>query len=185
MSFFSKSKLAALLVPAAVSLALDLSTKGLIKANLEEFSMIRVSGFLNLILTYNTGAAFSLFAGSGAVQGLKMAILAILAMAPLVWLYRMTDRRDKLTLVSLGLVVGGALGNVHDRLRYDAVVDFLDFHLGDRHWPTFNGADVFICLGLGFLLLFTVFKKGPKSFGPKKDTMEKSGQKVRPTRKRP
>jgi signal peptidase II len=75
--------------------------------------------------------------------------------------------------------VGGALGNVHDRLRYQAVVDFLDFHWGDRHWPAFNVADIFICLGLGLLVLFTFLTMGRKPV----ETPKQSGQTKRFKRK--
>jgi signal peptidase II len=163
LSFFSqKTKLAWVLVPALASLAIDLSTKAWAKASLDDFYPTRVTDFLNLVLALNSGAAFSLLSGEGATQGLKMAGLALLAMIPLVWFYRLAGPKDKATLVALGLVLGGALGNVHDRLRYNGVVDFLDFHWGDNHWPSFNAADVFICLGLGLLILFTVLNMGQK-----------------------
>jgi signal peptidase II len=155
-----KSKLPMVLIPAAVSLALDLLTKAYAKASLDEFTVRPVTEFFNLILAFNSGAAFSFLSGQGASQGLKMAGLALLAMVPLIWFYRLARPGDKGTLISLGLVLGGALGNVHDRLRYGGVVDFLDFHLGDKHWPAFNVADIFICLGLGLLILFTVLNLG-------------------------
>ncbi|MDR1310175.1 MAG: signal peptidase II [Deltaproteobacteria bacterium] len=153
-SFPQKSKSALVLCPAAACLALDLLTKACAKAHLDAAISRPVTGFLNLVLAHNPGAAFSLLSGDGQAQGLKMAGLALLSMIPLFWFYRLA--RDRGTLVSLGLVVGGALGNVHDRLRYGAVVDFLDFHLGDRHWPAFNVADAAICVGLGLLIALTV-----------------------------
>ncbi|MDR1111711.1 MAG: signal peptidase II [Deltaproteobacteria bacterium] len=157
MSFFPpKAKSVLVLCPAAACLALDLLTKAFAKAHLDAAISRPVTGFLNLVLTHNPGAAFSLFSGDGQAQGLKMAGLALLSMIPLFWFYRLAGPRDRGTLVSLGLVVGGALGNVHDRLRYGAVVDFLDFHLGDRHWPAFNVADAAICVGLGLLIVLTV-----------------------------
>jgi lipoprotein signal peptidase len=74
-------------------------------------------------------------------------------------------------LTGLGLILGGGAGNVHDRLRYGAVVDFLDLHLGEAHWPAFNLADVSVCLGAGLLAFTVLFGRGP--FGPKAKDSEK------------
>jgi signal peptidase II len=157
LSFFSfKSKLALVLIPAVISLALDLLTKAYVVANFDLLTVKPVTGFFNLVLAYNTGAAFSLLSGDGPAQGYKMAGLALLSMIPLIWFYRLAAPKDKGTLISLGLVMGGAFGNIHDRLRYQAVVDFLDFHWGPKHWPAFNVADITVCVGLGLLVIFTI-----------------------------
>lgn len=146
-----------------LTLALDLGTKVLAKAYFSETVPITViPGFFNLILTYNTGAAFSLLAGpDGEAQGLKMAVLAAAAMLPFIYFYVKAAPSDRGLLTSLGLVWGGALGNIHDRLHWGKVVDFLDFYWGDYHWPAFNVADIAICLGAGLLALSVLREKPP------------------------
>ena len=109
-----------------------------------------VTRFFDLVLTCNTGVSFGLFNRSNlgslvfAVAG--AAIIAVL----LFWLSRV---RGNLMAVALGLVIGGAVGNVIDRLRFDGVIDFLYFHVGSWGWPAFNLADSAICLGVAAILL--------------------------------
>ncbi|MCC4300104.1 signal peptidase II [Aurantimonas coralicida] len=110
--------------------------------------VIPVTGFFSLVLGHNTGVSFGLF--GGAPPWVLMAF-ALALMVPLVAWMKRTDRR--LVAVALGLIVGGALGNVVDRLRHGAVTDFLDFHVAGYHWPSFNMADVGIVCGVGLLLL--------------------------------
>lgn len=112
---------------------------------------IAVLPALNLRLGFNTGVTFGMFRESAAdavwvLVLLKLAIVAFL----LFWLWRTQSRAEA---VGLGLVVGGALGNVLDRVRLGAVVDFLDAHYGGWHWPTFNMADVAIVCGVTLMLL--------------------------------
>ena len=112
---------------------------------------IAVLPVLNLRLGFNTGVTFGMFRESAAeavwlLVGIKLAIVAFL----LTWLRRTRSRAEA---VALGLVMGGALGNVLDRLRIGAVVDFLDAHYGGWHWPTFNLADAAIVSGVALLLL--------------------------------
>ena len=147
-----------------LTLTLDLGSKALARAYFSPWEPISViPGFFDLILTYNTGAAFSLFSGDGgAAQGLKMSALAMVALLPFIYFYARASRGDRCLLVSLGLVFGGALGNIHDRLRWGAVVDFLDFYWGDNHWPAFNVADAAICLG-AFLLALSILREKPAS----------------------
>ncbi|OYW68353.1 MAG: signal peptidase II [Bosea sp. 12-68-7] len=112
---------------------------------------ITVLPVLNLRLGFNTGVTFGLFAESaaGAVWVLVLVTLGITAML-LRWLWRTASRVEAL---ALGLVIGGALGNVVDRIRIGAVVDFLDAHYAGWHWPTFNMADVAIVCGVALLIL--------------------------------
>ena len=150
-----------------LTLALDLGSKALARGYFSPWEpLVVIPGLFNLILTYNPGAAFSLFAGSGgAGQGLKMALLALVSLLPFVYLFVTSKSRGRLFLASLGLIWGGALGNIHDRLRWGAVVDFLDFYWGDRHWPAFNVADVAICVGAG-LLIITILREKPEAEKP-------------------
>ncbi len=112
--------------------------------------LVEVTPFLNLTLGFNRGVSFG-FLGDGAagpwlLSGLALAIVVALAM----WAWR-TDSRAEAG--ALGAVIGGAVGNVVDRVRQGAVTDFLDLHAFGWHWPTFNVADVGITGGVGLLLL--------------------------------
>lgn len=150
------------LIWVVLTLTLDLSTKALAQAYINPWTPIEViPGFFNLVLAYNSGGAFSLFSGDGETQGLKMAALAAVALLPFIYFYVKARPGDRGLLTSLGLVWGGALGNIHDRLRWNAVVDFLDFYRGDYHWPAFNVADIAICLGAGLLALSILREKPP------------------------
>ena len=138
-----------------MALGLDLATKAAARHYFSLWEPITViPHFFDLILTYNTGAAFSIFSGEGDPgQGLKMAALAAVSLLPFIYFYRKARAADKTLLAALGLIWGGALGNIHDRLRWGKVVDFLDFYVADRHWPAFNAADIAICVGAGLLAL--------------------------------
>ncbi|RMD63608.1 MAG: signal peptidase II, partial [Alphaproteobacteria bacterium] len=130
--------------------------------------VIPLTPFFNLVLTHNTGISFGLFQGGSAnawvLTGFALAVVGGL----MVWLWR---QPEPLIAWAIGLVIGGALGNVVDRVRLGAVVDFLDLHIGDWHWPAFNFADTAITVGVGLLLLDGLFetsrrgKKGPDNLG--------------------
>ena len=143
-------------------LVLDLGTKAAVSRFLSPGEAVAViNDFFNLVLAYNTGAAFSLLAGEGSPeQSLKMALLAGLAILPFLYFFVQTAPGDLRRLAALGLFLGGALGNIHDRLRWGAVVDFLDFYWRGHHWPAFNIADTAICLGAGLLGL-SVWREKP------------------------
>ena len=107
--------------------------------------------FFNLVLTGNRGMSFGLFNTNAAMNTAVFTVLAVaIVIALLVWLRR---AHNPLIRVALGMIIGGAVGNVLDRLIRGAVVDFLDFHLGTWHWYAFNVADAAICLGVAALLL--------------------------------
>ena len=120
---------------------------------------IEVTGFFNLVLVGNTGVSFGLFRGSGARWFLVVVSLAVVV-ALLVWLWR---ARARLIQLGVGLVIGGALGNVVDRVRLGAVVDYLDFHAFQVHWPAFNVADSAIVIGVIALVLDGVLGRPPNS----------------------
>lgn len=112
---------------------------------------IAVTWFFNLVMVWNRGVSFGMLDTAGALapwllSGLALTVVIALA----IWLSR---TEHWLIAVGLGLVIGGALGNVVDRLRYGAVVDFLDFHVAGWHWPAFNIADAGICVGAGLILV--------------------------------
>jgi signal peptidase II len=115
--------------------------------------MMPVTSFFDLVLTCNRGVSFGFFnqPGQPALGFWIFSVLAALVVIALVvWLFRV---RSPLLAVAIGLVIGGAIGNVIDRLRLGAVVDFLYFHVGTWYWPAFNLADSAICLGVAAMLL--------------------------------
>ena len=112
---------------------------------------IVVTPFLNLVMVWNRGVTFGMLNSTGALAPWLLSGLALaVVIGLLVWLGR---TEHWLNAIGLGLVIGGALGNVVDRLRYGAVVDFLDFHAAGYHWPAFNVADAAICIGAGVIVL--------------------------------
>jgi len=136
------------LLLAGCVLIADQATKVMVLAWLEQ--PVAVTPFLNLVLVWNRGVSFGMLSSLGAgvswvLSGLALAVVVGL----LIWLKRSTH---PLTASGLGLVIGGALGNVIDRIRFGAVVDFVDVHVAGWHWPAFNVADAAICIGAAALL---------------------------------
>ena len=112
---------------------------------------VAVLPFFSLVLVHNTGIRFGLFNHGGTAGPLILTAASLLiAVGFGVW---MTKVENRPLAVSIGAVIGGALGNVIDRVRFGAVIDFLDFHLGDLHWPAFNVADSCIVMGIAFIVL--------------------------------
>jgi len=110
-----------------------------------------VTSFLNLALTYNRGISVGLFNGGAGLNALFFSLAAAAIIVVLVyWLSRVAS---PFLAIAIGLIIGGAVGNVIDRIRLGAVVDFLDFHVGYLHWPAFNLADSAICIGVAAMLL--------------------------------
>ena len=121
-------------------------------------SWIQVTGFFNLVLLRNTGSAFSFLADAGGWQKLLFSAVAIgvsAAMAAVIW----EHSAEKLAPAAAALVLGGAIGNLIDRLMLGSVTDFIDLHIGDIHWPAFNIADSAIVLGVIFFILIELRKK--------------------------
>lgn len=120
-------------------------------------SMPVIAGLLNWTLAYNEGAAFSFLSDAGGWQRWFFTVLAIVvSIVLLTWLKR-TPRSDWRTALPLSLVLGGAVGNVIDRIRFGHVVDFVDFYYNDWHFPAFNVADSAISVGAVLLILFGLF----------------------------
>ncbi len=112
---------------------------------------IEVTPFLNIVLVWNTGVSFGMFSnlawvGPWLLSGLALAI----TIALVIWLWRTDERWNA---IALGLTIGGACGNIIDRLRFHAVVDFVDVHAYGWHWPAFNVADAAITIGVGLLII--------------------------------
>jgi signal peptidase II len=141
---------------AGAVIALDQLTKHWAVSALRYGERIEVTPFFNLVLVYNPGAAFSFLSDAA---GWQRWFFVALALAVSVWLVVMLKRHaaELLLPAACALVLGGALGNVIDRLLYGAVIDFLDVHAGGWHWPAFNLADSAISLGVVMLLWHELF----------------------------
>lgn len=143
---------------AGTIIVLDQLTKAWIVAVFRLGDVQAVSSFFNLVFVFNAGASFSFLADAGGWQ--KWFFIA-LAFGISGWLVAMLRQHaaDRLLATALSLILGGALGNVIDRLRFGAVVDFLDFHWAGIHFPAFNVADAAISLGVALMLLHQLTHK--------------------------
>jgi signal peptidase II len=125
----------------------DRITKALAAEHLVPYESVPIAPLFNLTLMHNTGAAFSLLGDAGGWQRWLFIALAIaLSIALIVWLVRL-PRADRMLAAALALIIGGALGNLWDRLAFGYVVDFIDIYYGRWHWPAFNVADSAITVG--------------------------------------
>ncbi|MFU8877262.1 MAG: signal peptidase II [Wenzhouxiangellaceae bacterium] len=142
---------------AVLIVALDLWTKHMAVQNLEPYQAVEITSWLNMTLAYNPGAAFSLLADAGGWQRwfFSFAALAI-GIFILVWLWRLPLTARALP-VALMLLLGGAIGNLIDRVTLGHVVDFIDVHYRGWHWPAFNIADSAIVCGVILMLVESLF----------------------------
>ena len=145
----------------ALVVALDQGTKWMAGAALDPYLPVPLVPSLNLTLMYNEGAAFSFLAGAGGWQRWFFAGLATLVTIALgVWLHRL-KATERMTAIGIALVMGGAVGNLIDRILTGRVVDFIDVYYADWHWPAFNLADSAITLGVALLLVATLREGRP------------------------
>jgi signal peptidase II len=156
------------IIPLAWLLAvvvLDQATKALIMAKFSMFELQPViPGLFNLTYLTNTGAAFGMLAGAPTIWRQVFFVgVAVVAIGVLVFSYRQFRNQGRIFAHAIGLIAGGAVGNLIDRLRFGAVVDFLDFYIGTRHWPAFNVADAAITIGVGLFILGSVMSPGEDS----------------------
>ena len=140
------------LLLALMVIVLDQASKWWVLEAIQPDDPVEVTPFFNLVLTFNAGAAFSFLGTAGGWQRYFLGAIAIIISVWLVWMI-WTARGRRLQSASLALILGGALGNVIDRFRLGAVVDFIDIHIGTVHWPAFNIADIGITVGVILLLL--------------------------------
>lgn len=134
----------------------------------EAYRAVVLLPVLNFVMVWNRGVSFGMFGSDAAsgpyiLVGVSIFVSLILAM----WLWR---AQDKFLAAALSLVIGGAFGNVIDRLRFGAVADFIDTHIGDWHWPAFNVADSAIVIGAALMMWDSVFRAG-KNDSTKNDTV--------------
>lgn len=153
---------------AGLIIVADQFTKWLIMVEvMQPPRVIPVVPSLNIVMAWNTGVSFSMLSDSGPMLLAGLAILVSLGL--LVWLYRLAD---PLPGYGIALVIGGAIGNVIDRFRFGAVFDFIDFYVGDWHWPAFNLADSAITVGVALLLFDGLFQgrdRGKNTARPEAD----------------
>jgi len=135
----------------AVVIALDLYTKYLIQQAFTYGEHLTITSFFDLVRYHNTGAAFSFLANAGGWQKWFFAAISIVASVVIVYMLK-KNLHNKLFCLALALVLGGAIGNLYDRITLGYVVDFLYFHIDDLAWPAFNVADSAICVGVALML---------------------------------
>jgi signal peptidase II len=144
---------------ALVVVALDQASKHAIEAAFEYGETMVFTSFFNFTLAYNTGAAFSFLADAGGWQRWFFALIALAASALLsVWIARTTQHKPR-EAFALAFILGGALGNLYDRIVLGHVVDFIVVHYQDNFWPAFNLADSAITLGAAVLIVDMLFNK--------------------------
>jgi signal peptidase II len=145
-------KLQVSLILALVVLVLDIATKRWVESLVLHGQQIPLTGFFNLVLTYNAGAAFSFLSDASGWQRWFFSAIAASASGMIIYLQR-KHAADKLFCIAQSLILGGALGNLWDRISLGHVVDFLDFHVSNYHWPAFNVADSAIFVGAILLII--------------------------------
>lgn len=120
-----------------------------------EFLRIEVLPFYNLVMVWNEGVSFGMFSGIGEHGPLILLILSlVISFILLIW---MLGSEDRAVGLALALVIGGAVGNMIDRARFGAVIDFIDLHVAGYHWPAFNIADSAIVIGIIFVIVHSLF----------------------------
>jgi len=124
-----------------------------------------IKNFFYLTLVHNRGAAFGIFPG----RNILFIVLSLLTIAALIFFYRSFFSGSSLARISGGLILGGAVGNLIDRFRFNYVVDFLDFQFGSYHWPAFNIADSAICVGVTLLIITVLLSKKTNPGSGEKD----------------
>ena len=144
----------------ALIVVLDQITKYVVRSTFALHESVEVTPFFNLVFVFNRGAAFSFLSQADGWQRELFIVIALAASVWIAWLLR-KHAQQVLFCFALSLVLGGALGNVIDRVVYGAVIDFLDFHAYGYHWPVFNVADIAISCGAALLVweAFTAKRK--------------------------
>lgn len=157
-------KYSRLFIIAGLVLIFDQITKAIVMGTMPLYDSIEViPGFFRLTHIQNPGGAFGFLARHSAGMRLVVFILlSSLAVCLIFYFYRRTPRSHPLLASALALIMGGAVGNLIDRIRFEQVVDFLDFYIGKYHWPAFNVADSAISVGIGIFIYHLVFNKMPE-----------------------
>ena len=147
---------------------MDVASKYWVESTMVYGQTIPITGVFNLVLTYNTGAAFSILSEASGWQRWLLSMIAVGASVMIIFLLN-KYKTEHLFCLSLSLILGGAIGNLWDRITLGHVIDFLDFYIGDYHWPAFNIADSAIFIGAILLII--------DSFGNKQNSQEETDKK--------
>jgi signal peptidase II len=145
------------LVWALALIGIDQVTKQWILSLYQYGDWTPVTSFFNIVRAHNTGAAFSFLAEAGGWQRWFFVLIGVVATVLIIWQLR-KHPAQKFFCFSISSILGGAIGNVVDRLQHGYVVDFLDFHFGGWHYPAFNVADMAICVGAACLVLDEILR---------------------------
>ncbi|MFA5353295.1 MAG: signal peptidase II [Thermodesulfovibrionales bacterium] len=145
-------KRAHLFIIALAVFLLDQGTKYFIESSLTSQDVIEILPFFNIVSVQNTGSAFGMFKALGNVFFVSVAAIAMVAVSFII-------AREKEDGLGFALILGGAAGNMLDRIVHGYVIDFLDVHIGAAHWPAFNVADSALCVGAVLLLIQNLFPK--------------------------
>ena len=121
------------------------------------YLMSHIFDWFNIVFTWNPGTSFSLLRAVG--EGAPWIIIGATSVIIVFLFYYMLHRAGKNERLPLAFIIGGALGNLIDRIRFGAVIDFIDWHVGGYHWPAFNVADIFIVIGVCLYIISIVFRK--------------------------
>ncbi|MEA3413067.1 MAG: signal peptidase II [Pseudomonadota bacterium] len=151
---------------AAAVILVDQASKQVALATLSLHEPVPVMPLFNITLVYNKGAAFSFLSEAGGWQRWFFSLLAIVISVLIVFWIKGLQRDRAWTAAGLALVLGGALGNLMDRLAYGYVVDFIDVYYANHHWPTFNIADAAITVGAAILIVNQIFFHKPEPESP-------------------
>jgi signal peptidase II len=154
-------KITFLAIVAGSVLVLDLLTKMLVLAHLPLGAGIPViPGLFDVTHVQNPGGAFGFLATLGPqARGVIFILVSVLAVAVILWFYMQTPVQQRWLSCGFALIFGGAIGNLVDRLRFGAVIDFIDVYIGDLHWPAFNIADSAITVGVAIFAFHVMFRK--------------------------
>ncbi|WP_298442507.1 signal peptidase II [uncultured Ferrimonas sp.] len=146
---------------AVVALLVDQATKLYVAASFEYGVRLPFLPSLNLTYVHNPGAAFSFLADAGGWQRWGFAVFALIVTVALTLMMRAENKQKKMINISYALIISGAIGNMIDRLAYGYVIDFIDFYVGNWHWPAFNIADTAICIGAALMILDSMLQPKP------------------------
>ena len=163
-TFMTRDKFLRLLIVSGITVVLDQLSKFIIVTRLEFGDNITViPGLFNITHALNPGGAFGIFAqNSQWVRVLMLLVVSIIAVGFIIYLYFGVPETHPMLANALALILGGAIGNLIDRVRRGVVVDFLDCYVNQHHWPAFNVADSAICIGVGIFIAHIVLNKMPE-----------------------
>lgn len=156
MKSITRASRLGLLVLSGIVLLLDQLTKLAAREHLELYQAKEVGQFWNWTLAYNEGAAFSFLANQGGWQKIVFGLIALIVSIGLIY-YILAKSYAWVAGIAFSLILGGALGNLFDRIIAGKVTDFIDWHVGVHHWPAFNLADSAISIGVTLLIIESLF----------------------------